>query len=386
MNVPKLPVLAFASCFILGILSTGCSTSVGSKIVVSSANISRYDALSSSDAVAALGNRIEEARADNMPFLAPSYFREASEILEKAQKSLSNKSKDELIGEVAKADALLDKGQATMSTVKTRLAGELDQKNYLDKFNAAKSFPGKYADTVSDLSDLIKKIELEKADDIEADRLELLRDMQELVILTVQYNTLHESETINADTQDKDGEKLAPGTYAMALLVYQDALSRIAQDPHDEISVRRAGKDALFAANHAHHVTARVTLLQKQVKDSLESVVLDEEKRLLDISTSMGHWDLRDQPIEKQSEELSQVASDLLHQRQKASTSMESAIEQRDSLELRMDELKERLSGKDVEIEILNKQVEELKNAALPDSAEKVEVPDQPALSSEPAN
>ncbi len=350
------------SCFVcLGLVLAGCSTPVGNKVVVSTANVSKYDALSSNDAVVALGKRIEEARAANMSFFAPSYFREASEILNEAQKTVADAPKAELVSKVSKADAILDKGMVTLETVKTRLASELEQKNHLDRLGSMKTFPGEYEDTISDLSGLIKKIEQEKANDIEKDRQALLKDMQGLVIKTVQFNTLHESDLINEDTQDKDAEKLAPVTFAEALRVYQDAMGRIALNPHDEATVKLAGKDALFAANHARHVTARVTALQKQLKESVESIVVDEEKRLLDISSAMGHSDPRDQPVEKQAESLAQTGKELYLVQQKTGQSIAAINEDRNIIELRLKEANNLITQKNIQIEMLNDQLAALK-------------------------
>jgi len=364
MHLLKQLCAGFIFCVLVAPLLVGCASSVGSKIVVSSANVSKYDALSSNDAVAALGKRIDDARTANMPFLAPSYFKEAEEIHTEAQKSLSKQPKEELVGNLAKADALLDKGVSVMQIVQSRLASELQEKVYLEKFNSAKPFPGDYKDTIDDLSDLINMIERGKADDIEKDRTKLLKSMQALVIRTVQYNTLHDAELINEDTNKKNGEKLAPATFAIALSAYQDAIARIAQNPHDETAVAQAGKDALFAANHAKHVTERVIFLQGKLKESIENIVIDEEKRLLDISTALDHGDVRDQPVGKQAEELAQTAKLLAMEKQKANLAIVSSNEQFKALELRLKESKELLESRGIQIETLHRQIAALEETA----------------------
>ncbi|MBI5428864.1 MAG: hypothetical protein HY938_00200 [Nitrosomonadales bacterium] len=314
MQTQKLHAGIYIFGLLFGMLLAGCGANVGKAIRVSDEQLAKYDTLSAEDAIAALAKRIEEARSANMPFLAPNYFKEASEILDYAHKQSAKKSRETLIGDIAKADALLDKGQAVMATVQIRFAAELEQKNLLDKHNGSRIYPKEYEKTISQLSDLIEKIELNAADDIEKDRFKLLKNMQDLVVKTVQYNTLHESDVINEDTQKKDGKKLAPATLAEALRVYQDAMSRIAGAPLDEASVKRAGDDAMFAALHARHVSERVLFLQDQFKKSVEQIVLDEEKLLLDISAGLGHKDPRDLPLEKQAEELARFAREIVPQ------------------------------------------------------------------------
>jgi len=359
---------------LLSLLLAGCAANVGKTIKVSDEQLAKYGTLSAADAIAALEKRINEAKNANMPFLAPDYFRGASEILSDAQKSSDKKPKDELISHIAKADAILDKGQTIMAIVQSRLVNELALKNQLDKDNVAKVYPKEYEKSVSELSSLIKKVELEKADNLDKDKIELIKMMQALDVKTIQYTALHESEVINEDTKSKDGEKQAPATLAEALRVYLDAGNRIAQAPHDEALVQRAGADALFAARHARYVSERVLALQNKFKESVEPIVLEEEKRLLDISTALGHKDPRDQPIEKQAEEIAQVAGEIVQGQQKSKQSIGAVNDQSKVMEKRLKEANDamqqanaqlaekdaQISGKDAQLKILNDQIAQL--------------------------
>ena len=285
---------------LLALLLVGCAANVGKSVKVSEQQRARYDSLSVTDAISALEKRVAEARRANMPFFAPNYFIEASEVLSEAQKTSAKKPKKALMSEIAKGDAILDKGEAMMVVIQNRFAKEIELKVLLDKFNAAGIYPKEYEKVISELSSLIEKVELEKADKIDRNKEELIKAMQALDIKTVQYTALHASDLINVDTRNKNGEKQAPATLAVALEVYKQAENRIAQAPHDEASVQRAGEEALFAARHARHISEQVVSLQNQFKVSVEAIVLQQEKHLLEISNAFGHRDLRDQPIEKQ--------------------------------------------------------------------------------------
>jgi hypothetical protein len=349
---------------LLGLLLAGCAANVGKTIKVTDEQLNKYGTLSAADAIATLETRINEAKSANMPFFAPDYFRGASEILSDAQKSSEKKPKNELISDIAKADAILDKGQTMMAIVQSRLVNELAMKGQLDKDNVAKVYPKEYEKSVGELSSLIEKVELEKADNIDKDKIELIKMMQALDVKAIQYTALHESEVINEDTQSKDGEKQAPATLAEAQRVYLEAKDRISQAPHDEASVKRAGDDALFSANHARYVSERVLALQKTIKESVETIVLEEEKRLLGITTALGHNDLRDRPIEKQADEIAQVAGVVAQGQQKTKQTIETANDQSMVLEQRLKEANDavqqvksqlaekdaQLSGKDVQL------------------------------------
>ena len=345
---------------LLSLLLAGCAANVGKTIKVSDEQLAKYGTLSATDAIAALEKRVNEAKIANMPFFAPDYFREASEILSIAQKSSEKKPKNELISDIAKADAILDKGQTMMAIVQSRLVNELALKNQMDKDNVSKVYPKEYEKSVSELSSLIEKVELEKADNIDKDKIELIKMMQALDVKAIQYTALHESEVINEDTQSKDGEKQAPATLAEALRVYLDAGNRIAQAPHDEALVQRAGADALFAARHARYVSERVLTLQNKFKESVEPIMLEEEKRLLDISTALGHKDPRDQPIEKQAEEIAQVAGEIVQGQQKSKQSIGAVNDQSKVMEKRLKEANDAMQQANAQLKILNDQIAQL--------------------------
>lgn len=350
----------------LALLLAGCGANLGKTVKVSDQQRAKYDSLSVADAIIALEKRVKEAKQANMPLFAPNYFLEASEVLSEAQKSAAKKPKNELLSEVAKGDAILDKGEAMMLVVQNRFAKEIELKGLLDKVNAAGIYPKEYEKVVAELSSLIEKVELEKADKIDQDKDNLIKAMQALDIKSVQYTTLHASDLINLDTKSKGGEKQAPATLATALEAYKYAESHIAQAPHDEETVQRMGEEALFAARHARHVNDQVAMFQNQFKISVEAIVLQQEKQLLDISNGLGHKDLRDQPIEKQAAALAVAASQLVQAKEaleqpKTETKSVTANEQIQVLEKKLKEANDALeqanglvAARDAQIKMLN--------------------------------
>ncbi len=329
-------------------LVAGCAAPVSTNIKVSAENVAKYNDLSDLAVVTALEKNLNEAKSANMPFLAPHYFNEASQVLSECQGALGKKPKEELVNIAAKGDAILEKGRAVMAIVQYRFAKELEFKAQLDEHNAGKLLPKEYARVMGDFSGLIEKVERERADNIDKDKEALLKDMLDLVIRAVQEGALRESETINADSKKKNADKQAPLTYAEALRVYQESKTQIAAAHHDKALVQRLGAEALFAARHAQQVNERVALLQAQLrvsvgggaaisgaaigattggmtgaqvgvqaeskpsatdKISVEKIVLQEEERLQSIATALGLKDLRDRALEKQVEEIKRAAS-----------------------------------------------------------------------------
>lgn len=349
---------------VLALFLTGCATTVSNSIKPTAANVAKYNDMSDLNVVATLEKSVNEAKSINMPFLAPNYFREASKVLSECQNALGNKHRDELANNAARGDVILEKGRAVMAIVLYRFAKELEFKAQLEEHNAQKLLPKEYEKVIGDLSRLIEKVEREQADNIENEKDALQKAMLDLVIMAVQEEVLRESEVINADSKKKNADKQVPLTYTEALRVYQDAKNQIAAAHHDRKLVQSLGAKALFAARHAQQVNDRVALLQTQLKASssgipapgattaslagtqistqhdgktsaterftVEKIVLQEEDRLLGISSALGLKDLRDQAVEKQVEEIKQSAGEVARQpKNQASTAAMREMEAR---------------------------------------------------------
>jgi hypothetical protein len=317
--------------FVVLILA-GCATPVSTNIQPSPAQVAKYNELPALNVVEMLEKNVNAARHDNMPLLAPTYFREAGQVLGECQSALTNKPKDVVVNLAAKGQAILDKGRSIMAIVQYRFAKELEQKLELEEHNALKLLPKEYEAVIGGLSRLIGKVEREQPDNIDVEKDALLKSMRSLVINAVQEGALRESEAINAENKKKNADKQAPMTYAEALRVYQESKSQIAVAPHDKTLVQRLSAESLFAAHHAQQVNERVALLQSQLRISsaggtqggaqadgktsgmekvtLEKIVLQEEERLLGISSALRLKDLRDLSLEKQVEEIQRAATD----------------------------------------------------------------------------
>jgi hypothetical protein len=254
-------------------------------------------------------------------------------------------------------------------------------------------------------------VEREQPDNIDQEKETLLKAMQDLEVRAVQEGALHEADAINASSKKNNAEKQAPLTYAEAVRTYQEAKKQIAAAPHDDKLVQRQGAQALFAARHAQQVNERVASLQSQLnlppsggagvsvagasgsggsavgvqvgggnapaeKLSLEKIVLQEEDRLLAISTALGLKDLRDLPLDKQVEEIRRAAGELagsskgaaaqdLEARLKAANdAAQQATAQLAAKDKQLKEQSAQLADKDAQIGVLNDKVTKLEAAA----------------------
>lgn len=407
--------IRFAAALLLTVLA-GCATPVSTNIQASEAHVAKYKDLSDLAVVAELEKNVNEARAANMPFLAPNYFREASEVLSECQSALGNKPREVLVNDAAKGDAILEKGRAVMAIVQYRFAKELEFKKQLDEHNTAKLLPKEYEKVIGDLSSLIERVEREQPGNIDKEKETLQKAMLDLVIKAVQEGALRESEVINADSKKKNAEKQAPVTFAEALRIYQEAKSQIAAAHHDQKLVQRLGAEALFAARHAQQVNERVALLQTQLKvstggglamsaatggvagaqvgvqtsttekpsvaerTSIERIVLQEEDRLLSISAALGLKDLRDQPLEKQAAEIKRAAGEIAHQSrgevvQDLEARLKAANEATQQATGKLEVQAAQLSENEAQIKALQEKIKQLEGAKKPGAKPRVAKP-----------
>lgn len=175
---------------LFGFLLAGCATQVGNDFRVSEGELALHDSIPKAESIAKLETHISAAKYEDMPFLAPHHFREASDILKDIQRT---SPRNVTTYDLAKADMLIDRGEAVIEKVKTQLGKELELKALLDRNSAEAIYPRRYKSGIRELSRLIEKIELGRAGSMERDRADLNKSLQELYNDTVAYAALHGS-------------------------------------------------------------------------------------------------------------------------------------------------------------------------------------------------
>ncbi|MGZ8257267.1 MAG: hypothetical protein ACXWTX_05805 [Gallionella sp.] len=334
------------STLLIALMLSACAAPVKIAVQANEAQLAKYQGLSALDIVSAFEKNVADAKVAGMPFTAPHYFNEASQVLSNAQNGLSSQPKNQLAQQAAKGDAILEKGRAIMAVVQYRFANELALKAQLDNLSTEKSLPKEYANVMGDFADLINVVEGEKIDNIDKKKEALLKNLTSLEVRAVQEGALHASETINDENKAKNADKQVPASYAEALRIYLDAKTKIAAAPHDKELVQRLSAQALFAARHAQQLNERVTELQNQFKGIaakpalglgvggltgvnvntqiggapaiekglIEKIAVQEEERLALIGSALGYQDVRDLSVEKQAQALKRAATDLHEQ------------------------------------------------------------------------
>ena len=272
-------------------------------------DVSAYSSLTTVDAVKKLETNLKQSQANELAVFAPKHYSTADKALAEARTLISkNEPRDQVVQKVAVASAVLKNGDMVMRKVKDILEDQLVVKKKLDSLQTKKVYRSEYGSLEERLNNIIREIENGDITNTEQNRGKLLQDLQKLERRSIRYNAMHEPEEILKRVKYRGGETLAPLTYNDALAVFQRAEQFIAQNPNYETGIEQMGQEALFAAKRALYITEQVSSLSQKVSISLEQVVLDEEYRMYRIARELDSTDLRDNPLEMQSEQLAKVA------------------------------------------------------------------------------
>jgi hypothetical protein len=166
-----------------GLAMSGCTT-VGSDIDIPMGELALHDTVPVPDSIAKLDQHIADARRKDMPFLAPHYFQAAVVLVKKIK---NTPPQDVSVEDLARADVILDKGEAAAERAKRLLSPELDLMSKLDKLSANELYPWRYRVVMYNLSSLIERVELEKGGNTESSRRGLMQSMRELYDMALKH-------------------------------------------------------------------------------------------------------------------------------------------------------------------------------------------------------
>lgn len=296
--------------------TAGCAVSV-EKFSPEEGDVARFDRMTTLEAIQEVNNQLKKAQQSKLEFYAPDHYDVAAKALAQARDFLAaNSPRESVVRKVAMAEAVLTSGDTVARSMKVALGPELEIKDRLDALNAPKVFGRDYESLVERLTQVIRKVENGQSAEAKLSRETLIPDLQALEARTVIYNALHEAEETIKRVSYRGGEKLAPITFREANEVLRRADEFIRTNIHNRAAIEQVGNEALFAAKRALYVTEEVASLGGKVSLSLEQVVLDEEYRLFRVARAISADDVRDHPLEVQSELLAKNVKELAEKAQ----------------------------------------------------------------------
>jgi outer membrane protein OmpA-like peptidoglycan-associated protein len=236
------------------------------------------------DRLAALEDRISEARSELLPYLAPRAFQEALELLGEARDRIDRGDAEaEVTDRLRRADAALDSATAIAQGTRSLLATGLQARRRAVEARAASRAPGAWAEAEDRLIEAGRDAEEGSASDARDGAAEAARGFRRAAVRALGLGALADSLRQNdgtaealllawhatlgrlADSLDADPDALAPD--APESLV--DAVSRA-------LDARRAAEDSLRGVIGERE--ERITVLEGRI-DSLDRALSRSEVR-----------------------------------------------------------------------------------------------------------
>jgi outer membrane protein OmpA-like peptidoglycan-associated protein len=249
-------------------------------------------------AVGDLKTAVEQARAEDVNVLSPTWFDKAEDTNAEAAALLkqSNDLRDML--ETAQlGQAQLAQARKFADVAKRELAGPFEAREAAMNAGAPKMYPAEFESVERRFLDLGKSIEDNDIKDARKDGQVVEKRFRELELRAIKEHTLGQARRLIADAEQKRAQKLAPQSLGEAQKALAETEAYITQNPYSpEIQLR--ADNVLRTAEHIHIVLAEV---EKWSNRTVEASVLAVEKAIVDIASLASGEDaaLRVQPLDK---------------------------------------------------------------------------------------
>lgn len=306
----------------------GCASSqVASSAAVQqlAAQTAEKESITPEQAITEAETLVLEARNAELGFFAPLHLSQAEESIQQAKQYLLAPPKDiknaALMAAIA-AQTFIAKGYENKKSVEGNLKLALAHKAILEQLNTPTELPEEYQDVISDMTDLIKKIEEGKVAEAIEDQNALLNTMAEVEINTLRKQHLTEANAYLEKAKDIDADDYAEVSFANAEKTLEASTNFIRSNYRDRKGVSVAGNEALTASKHAYYVALeakkRVNLNPAEAeKHILELVAMHNQ-----IYQRAYHHDLEPQGLQDALQKLLEMVDDLKSELLKSNTAL----------------------------------------------------------------
>lgn len=246
--------------------------------------------LESPQEVCKLASRaIADARKAELDFYAPLHMEQAIKALKTGRKKIQN-IETELTGKQAcfKANKLLAKGITIKFEVKKSLKQVLEELEILRKVDENNQFSDDIQDSVDDVINLIKKVEVGKLGVAINRQARLVKNMHELEVKIVLHKYLKPVEVMLKKAEIAGANVLAKKTFEQAKKELRLARKIIKEKFRDKGMVESASENASREARHAYFVAKEVEKLKILKPEDVEQRVLYIESLLENINKKIN--------------------------------------------------------------------------------------------------
>ena len=253
-----------------------------------------------------LDNDIAVAYKNQLNVLAPTWFGKANSSLIAAKKGLEEGDQlSKILDDIATGRAQLVRAGEIARVSKTTLPDAIKARN-LARDAGATTLGKEYTDTEERFLNLTRAIEDNDLNYAQRNQAKVAEDFREIELRAIKVRTIGEVRRLITDAENKDLQKIAPQSFAAADQKLAEADAFITQNPYQKEKMRQLAAEALFLAQRLHVVAEQSQKLETMEP---EEITLWAEGFLYKASKTLGAPDMRNQPFEKQHENILETIS-----------------------------------------------------------------------------
>ena len=248
-----------------------------------------------------LDNDIALARKNQINVLAPTWFERAESSLKAAKKGLDKGDQlSEILDNIATGRAQLVRATEIAKVSQTTLPNAIKART-MARNAGATSLGEDYADAEDRFIGLTQAIENNNLNYAQRNQARVEERFRVLELKAIKIRTIGEVRRLIQSAKKQGMHKIAPQSFALAEKKLADADAFITQNPYKKERMHKMATEALFMAQRLHIVAQQSNKINSMEP---EQITLWAEGMLYQTSEKLGAPDMRNQPFNKQLENI----------------------------------------------------------------------------------
>ena len=248
-----------------------------------------------------LENDLALARNERINVLSPTWFSKAEASLKEAKKLLDEGAElAKIFDHVATGRAQLRRAQEIAAVSKTTL-GDAIKGRELARDAGASALGKDYTQAEDEFLELTRAIEKNNLGYAQRNQAEVAEKFRQLEVRAIKVRTIGEVRNLLKIAEKQKSDKTAPESYTAALNKLTQADAFITENPYDKEQMGKLAKEALFVSRRHLQIAAETKKIQEM---GPEQIALWMEGALQKTAGTLSAPDMRDQPFDKQMENI----------------------------------------------------------------------------------
>ena len=248
-----------------------------------------------------LDNDIALARKNQINVLAPTWFERADSSLKAAKQGLEKGDQlSEILDNIATGRAQLHRAEEIAKVAQTTLPDAIKARDMAREAGAT-NLGQEYADAEERFIGLTRAIEDNNLNYAQRNQAKVVENFRIVELRAIKIQTIGEVRRLIESAKKQGMQKIAPQSYALAQQKLAEADAFITQNPYQKEKMHKLAAEALFMAQRLHIVAQQ----SEKVEDmEPEQITLWAEGMLYQVSENLGAQDMRNQPFNRQLENI----------------------------------------------------------------------------------